>query len=174
MKREFAVVPIDPRPMLAMIVLSVGLLIGGIAIAALEHPRLWWFALMVLPVLGLFLLTWRRQRVTLDGDLLTIAAGLHTFRIRASEIDVDNAKIAPLADTPTMRLVWKTFGTSMPGFSAGRFRLRDRRPAFVLLTSKQKVLSLPSHAGRVLLLSLEQPQTLLTALRDVARTAPRR
>ena len=55
-------------------------------------------------------------------------------------------------------------GTSMPGYRAGHFRLRDRRRAFVLVTRREKLLALPERNGRMLLLSLKQPQALLDAL----------
>jgi hypothetical protein len=51
----------------------------------------------------------------------------------------------------------------------GHFRLRDRSPAFVLLTDRSRVLVLPAksaakRAAKTLLLSLQQPQGLLDEL----------
>ena len=55
----------------------------------------------------------------------------------------------------------------MPGFHAGRFRLREKfGKAFCLLTDRHRVLWLPLRDGKdQLLLSLEQPQALLDALK---------
>jgi hypothetical protein len=169
MSREFTVVPIDMRPMFAILALSVSLMFAGIAIAARENPDVWWVILLALPVVALILLSVRRQRVTLDGDVLRVASGLHSTKVRVADLDLEKAQVANLADTPGLRPMWKTFGTATPGYRGGRFRLRNRRRAFVLLTTKRQVLSLPERSGRVLLLSLERPQTLLDALRDVAK-----
>ena len=77
-------------------------------------------------------------------------------------------------DAPTLRPLLNTFGTAMPGYSAGHFRLRDRSRGFLLLTDRRKVLALPERGGRTLLLSLERPQALLDALQAVAAPASRR
>ncbi len=45
-----------------------------------------------------------------------------------------------------------------------KIRLRDRSPAFVLLTDRSRVLMLPEKPGKKVLLSLQQPQALLDAL----------
>ncbi len=174
MSREFTVVPIDMRPMFAILALSVSLVFIGVAFATRENPAMWWTIPIAVPVVALILLSMRRQRVTLDGDLLRIAAGLHSTNVRVGELDLEKAQVAHLADTPGLRPMWKTFGTATLGYRGGRFRLRDRRRAFVLLTTRQQVLSLPERSGRVLLLSLERPQALLDALRDVAQTSSRR
>jgi hypothetical protein len=174
MSREFAVVPLDMRPMFVILALLVGIVFISVAVAARENPSAWWALLTALPVVALILLSVRRQRVTLDGDLLRIAAGLHSTKVRVGDLDIEKAQVAHLADTPGLRPMWKTFGTATPGYRGGRFRLRDRRRAFVLLTTRQQVLSLPERGGRMLLLSVERPQVLLDALRDVARKSSRR
>jgi hypothetical protein len=174
MSREFTLVPLDMRPIFAILALAVGMLFIGVAVAARENPAMWWALLAALPVAALILLSVRRQRVTLDGDLLRIAAGLHSTKVRVGDLDFEKAQVANLADTPGLRPMWKTFGTVTLGYRGGRFRLRDRRRAFVLLTTRQQVLSLPERSGRVLLLSLERPQALLDALRDVAQRPARR
>ncbi len=174
MSREFTVVPLDMRPIFAILALSMGMVFVGIAVAARDSPSVWWALLAALPVMAVVLLSVRRQRVTLDGDLLRIAAGLHSTKVHAGDLDLEKAQVAHLADTPGLRPMWKTFGTATLGYRGGRFRLRDRRRAFVLLTTRHQVLSLPERGGRVLLLSLERPQTLLDALGDVAKTRSRR
>ena len=122
------------------------------------------------------LLVWsvRRRHVVLDGDLLTVAAGFNAVRVRTADLDIAAARIINLTDNATLKLGLKTFGTSMPGYHAGHFRLRNRSRAFVLLTDRTKVLALPERNGRTLLLSLERPQSLLDALKTMAEASGRR
>ncbi len=152
MPREFTVVPLDMRPIFAILARSMGMVLVGIAVIARENPSAWWALLATLPVMAVILLSVRRQRVTLDGDLLRIAAGLQSTKVRVGDLDLEKAQVVHLADTPGLRPMWNTFGTATPGYRGGRFRLRDRRRAFVLLTTRQQVLSLPERGGRVLLL----------------------
>jgi hypothetical protein len=174
MRREFAVPPPDLRWVL--LIPALGLAAGsiGIAFAAREEPRVWLVAIPV--VLAIWLMAWsiRRRRVVLDGDRLRIAAGINSVDIAVAELDLDAASIVRLDNAPGLRPRLKTFGTSMPGYRSGHFRLRDRSRAFVLLTDPTKVLALPQRNGRRLLLSLEKPQALLDALKTIAGDKPHR
>jgi hypothetical protein len=174
MRREFAVTPPDLR--LVMIAPALGLVAGavGIGIAAREEPRVW---LVLIPVaLVIALLSWslRRRHVILEGGELRIAAALHSTTVAVDQLDLDAARIVDLREAGELVPWWKTFGTTAPGFRAGHFRLRNRSRAFVLLTDRHRVLFLPERSGRMLLLSLERPQALLDALRDVAERGRRR
>lgn len=100
--------------------------------------------------------------------MLRIRAGVHSQSLALDAIDAGAARIVDLHERTELRPFVKTFGTSMPGLQMGHFRLRDRARAFVLLTSRRKVLLLPVRDGRRILLSLQQPQALI----DVLRTAP--
>ena len=174
MRREFTIVPPDLRLAIPLVLISLLAGLIGIGFAAREAPWVWLAAIAII-LAGAFI-AWsiRRRRVVLEGDLLTVAAGANTTHVRTTDLDIAAARIVNLADTSTLKPGLKTFGTSMPGFHAGHFRLRDRSRAFVLLTDKTKVLALPERNGRMLLLSLERPQALLDALRTMAEAGARR
>ena len=116
---------------------------------------------------GISTLGLRRRKVTLADGQLTIVAGLFTQRTHAIGLDLDRARILSLDEHPELRPFLKTGGMSLPGYHAGRFRLRGKfGKAFCLLTDRRRVLWLPYRDGKdQLLLSLERPQALLDALR---------
>jgi hypothetical protein len=109
----------------------------------------------------------RRRKVTLADGQLTVVAGLFTHRVHAIGLDLDRARVLSLDEHPELRPFLKTGGMSLPGYHAGRFRLRGKfGKAFCLLTDRRRVLWLPYRDGKdQLLLSLERPQALLDALR---------
>lgn len=174
MRREFTIVPPDLRLIVLLPAISLLAALIGLGFAAREKPQVWLFAIPI--ALAVVLIAWsvQRRRVALDGDLLAIAAGFNSARVRVADLDLAAARIADLADAPTLRPLLKTFGTAMPGYSAGHFRLRDRSRGFLLLTDRRKVLVLPERGGRTLLLSMERPQALLDALKDVAEPRSQR
>jgi hypothetical protein len=170
-----------PGPGAALVpTVSLVLVLIGIVFAVLRAPQdpkllqLLWIALPVLALIGgLIWLGARRRSVELDAGLLTVKAGPHTVRLAVAALDLERARIVDLDEHTGLRPSIKTFGTALPGYQAGWFRMRDRwRKAFYLLTQRRRVLWLPGRdEGPSLLLSLEQPQALLEALQDVARRA---
>ena len=162
--REFEVVAPDLRK--AWLVPGLGLLAGaiGVVIAAREEPGV----LAALPILllatAIVAVVIRRRSVRLEGGELKVAAGMHNRRVAVAEIDLAGARVVDLAEHKVLRPLFKSFGTSLPGYHAGHFRLRDRGRAFVLVTDSRRVLVLPERSGRKLLLSLRHPQALLDAL----------
>ena len=94
-------------------------------------------------------------------------AALFRQRVAVAQLDLDRARIVDLAERTELRPVVKTGGLSLPGFHAGRFRLREKfARAFCLLTDRRRVLWLPLRDGKdQLLISLEHPQALLDALK---------
>lgn len=118
-------------------------------------------------VLTLLLLAMKRRAVELRDGVLEVRAALFRQRVAVAQLDLDRARIVDLAERTELRPVVKTGGMSLPGFHAGRFRLREKfAKAFCLLTDRHRVLWLPLRDGKdQLLLSLEQPQALLGALK---------
>lgn len=174
MRREFNIVPPDLRLLLPLLVLSLTLGMVGIGFAAREVPSAWSAAIVLVLIGALIVWSVRRRQVVLDGDLLTVTAGLNTLRVRTADLDLAAARVVDLADHPMLKPLLRTFGTAMPGYRAGHFRLRDFSRGFLLLTDSTKVLALPKRDGRMLLLSLERPQSLLDALGTVAEARARR
>jgi len=162
--REFEVVAPDLRK--AWLVPGLALLAGaiGVVVGAREEPGV----LAALPILllatAVVAIVIRRRSVRLEGGELKIAAGMHNRRVAVAEIDLAGARVVDLAEHKALRPLFKSFGTSLPGYHAGHFRLRDRGRAFVLVTDSRRVLVLPERSGRKLLLSLRHPQALLDAL----------
>ena len=124
--------------------------------------------LVILPVVfALLSLAMKRRAVELRDGVLEVRAALFRQRVAVAQLDLDRARIVDLAERTELRPVVKTGGMSLPGFHAGRFRLREKfARAFCLLTDRHRVLWLPLRDGKdQLLLSLEQPQALLDALK---------
>jgi uncharacterized membrane protein YtjA (UPF0391 family) len=174
MHREFEVTAPDVR--LMMVVPIMMLLVGGvgIAIAAASHAQVGWLILVLLLIVTLTILPAQRRRVELVDRTLSIAASLHTHRIDVGDLDLDQARVVDLGQHRKLRTMLTTWGTWIPGFQAGHYLLRDRSRAFLLLTDRKRVLLILERNGRKLLLSLEKPQALLDALRDVAQISHRR
>jgi Bacterial PH domain len=168
MSREFAVSPIRPRVFLlpgialaaALTAMCVVMVHGDFEVAAM-------FPVLLLAA-GLIAFTLRRRRVGLENGVLTVAAGFNSRRIAIGDIDLDAARIVDLREHTGLKPMLRVMGTSLPGYHAGHFRLRDRSKAFALLSDPSYVLVLPETSGRKLLLSLVQPQALLDELRRVA------
>lgn len=181
--RTFAVTP-PPTYAMAFLVLT------AVVVPLLIIAGMLWFGRMnsdglikFLPVvvimalvLGLSLLAMKRRSVTLVGATLDVRAALFHERTPIGDIDLECARVVDLAERMDLRPAVKTMGMSLPGFHAGRFRLRGKLvKAFCLITDRSRVLWLPLHNGKdQLLLSVERPQDLLDALRATAdANAPR-
>jgi len=171
--REFEVVAPDLR--MALLLPALGLLAAaiGLAFAAQRDPGVWFTVPILLLAVAVIAVVMRRRSVRLAGGELKVAAGMHNRRVAVAELDLAAARIVDLREHTALRPLFKSFGTSLPGYHAGHFRLRDRGRAFVLVTDPARVLVLPERSGRRLLLSLRQPQALLDALAAHARGAMR-
>jgi hypothetical protein len=172
MKREFAVAAADRRLTWLLPGASAVVALLGIGYIATMQPEPWLWLVLPAMLVSFALLAFviGRARVTLEGGTLIIGGGLLTRRVAVSDLDPAAARMVVLRERDDLRPLLKVFGTHLPGLAMGHFRLRDRSPAFVLVTDRSHVLVLPEKAGakrraaKTLLLSLQQPQSLLDAL----------
>jgi hypothetical protein len=175
--RDFAVIP---PPASATVFL---VLLGGVLPLAILGGMLWSgnpppdglvqmsAALVILPVVIAALgFAMKRRSVQLVDGILDVRAALYRERTPIAGLDLDRARIVDLAERTELRPLIKTNGMSLPGFHAGRFRLRGKlAKAFCLVTDRRRVLWLPLHNREdQLLLSVERPQALLDALHAAA------
>lgn len=137
--------------------------------------RLWPAIVMVVLALGFSLLAMQRRSVNMVGGVLDVRAALFRERTPIADIDLARARVVDLAEHKMLSPVLKTWGMSLPGFHAGRFRLRGKlAKAFCLITDRRRVLWLPLQNGNdQLLLSLERPQALLDSLHAATGGRPR-
>ena len=126
------------------------------------------FGLLVVAVVAVFTF-WGlgRRAVELDARQLRVKAAMFNHHVDADDLDMDRARIVDLDERTELKPILKAFGMALPGFQAGWFLLRDRSRAFCLVTTRRRVLWLPTRTGKSHLLSLEHPDALLDALRQM-------
>jgi len=173
--RAFAVVA--PKPAAnAFAGALLSLCVAGAVVAWLQTgqhasmPASAWIVMASLTLVAvLVFLLLQRRSVALDSDVLVIKAGLNTRRVAVSALDLARARIVDLDERTELKPSRKTFGSSLPGYQTGRFRTHKWGKGFYLLTDRRRVLWLPERDGLHLLLSLQQPQALLSALNAMAQ-----
>lgn len=171
---EFEIVPAGKPAWIFVLLLGLLLPLGiaiPFALAAREPSEAW----MVLPAIALIPLvaailgrSMHRRKVILGDKGLVIRHLPWSKAIPVAEFNLDAARVLNLSDRAGLQPVWKVAGTALPGFRAGRFRLRDRSRANVLLTSWTRILVLPRRDGSLVLLSPQRPEALLDALQRAA------
>jgi hypothetical protein len=128
----------------------------------------WLHAWPVLPaVLVLPFISWHmgHRTVRLGDAGLRIRSFPWPRTLALSNIELDKAEIVDLGKRTELQPVFKAAGSRMPGYRAGRFRLRNGRWASVLVTDAKRVLLLPLRDGGLVLLSVERGEALLEAMR---------
>ena len=110
----------------------------------------------------------RRHRLTIFPDGLEVTTSFYRRRLSLAELDIARARVVDLSERPEFRPMLKTNGTSLPGFSSGWFRLRNRDKALVAITGGPRVLWVPTNQGYDLLLQPERPQVVLDRLWELA------
>jgi hypothetical protein len=108
----------------------------------------------------------RNSRIELDRTQLNLVGDFWARSIPIGSLRTEDAAVVDLTQpsdyTPTRR----TFGTGLPGYASGWFRMRNGEKALVYLTRRESVVYLPTTLGYSLLLSAERPNELLAALQS--------
>ena len=125
--------------------------------------------LAVLAVLAVSLVGSRWSRFELSASGLRIRGDLYGRLLPAQSLRAAEARRVDLATTSELRPRLRTWGTGLPGYQSGWFRLANGEKALVYLTDRQRAVYVPTHEGYSLLLSPEEPDAFLNALRTIAR-----
>jgi hypothetical protein len=168
--RRFDIIPPGKGVLIVPLLASTAAMLGAaIVIVTKEDAPVPWpayVAFALVPIIALLIATSMfRRHVLLTDAGLRVRTMPWPRTIPVDALDLDQAEIANLESRPELMPRFKIAGTRLPGFRSGLFRLRDKRRASVLLTDLRRVLVLPRRDGTVLLLSLQQPDALLQALR---------
>ena len=153
-------------PVGAATLVTIGLAVALSMDEKTQLPPVAWAAFALVPVLAALLaldMFHRDVRLTDKGLRLRTLPWRSTVPLQA--LDLERAEIVDLESRRELMPGIKIAGSRLPGYRSGHFWLRDRRRASVLVTDPRRVLLLPRRDGSVLLLSLQQPEALLRALR---------
>ncbi|MGG6462432.1 PH domain-containing protein [Solilutibacter silvestris] len=174
--RDFPLAPLQQKSWLTLVAIVAVTIAITLLIPHQELPlpaRLLLSTVTAAVILGVGL-AMRRRRITIEGRDLVVAAAFFTQRININALDLASARSVDLAEHTEFAPMIKLGGYDLPGFRAGGYLLRNRARAFCLLTTRDRVLVLPRHDGKFLVLSPEKPQMLLSALNELASTTARR
>jgi hypothetical protein len=153
MSRIFPIVPASSKTLWS---------IGGIVL---------FIALLLLVLLCLFSYlgySSRYSQFELSEEGLRIRGDLYGRTIPISSLVVSEARKVNLNDLPQYQPKWRTNGTSVPGYRAGWFKLRNGEKALMYVTETTNVVYLPTREGYSVLMSVTNPDEFLQFLQQVS------
>ncbi len=110
-----------------------------------------------------------REKFVITGEGLKISAFLYGRTIPQRDLDVQLAQAVDLTADSNYRLSMRTNGTGLPGYQAGWFAMSNGGKALAFVTDKRRVVCIPTRQNYTVLLSVENPQEFLRALRSNIR-----
>lgn len=135
-----------------------------------------WFLAVICTLLAVVLgaLTYtaysaRHSRVEVDREHLKLVGDFWGRAIPLHMLKLSEARIVSLDQAPQYYPKRRTWGTGLPGYASGWFRLRNGEKALIYLTNRQRVVYVPTSADYSLLLSVTEPERLVEALARRAR-----
>jgi hypothetical protein len=121
--------------------------------------------LVVFVVLAIGIVGARSARFEISAEGLRIRGDLYGRLIAADALRADAARRVDLGTRSDLRPRWRTWGTGLPGYQSGWFRLTNGEKALVYLTDREKAVYVPTTLGYGVLLSPAEPDAFLAALR---------
>lgn len=115
-------------------------------------------------LLGYFAFSARRSTLEITAGALRVNAGIYSRSIPLDQLAVEQAQRLDLDAEHPLRPTLRTNGIGLPGYQAGWFKLRNGQKALLHVTDRTRVVYVPTHAGYVLLLSVQEPDAFLQAL----------
>jgi hypothetical protein len=104
----------------------------------------------------------------LSGAGLRLRGDFYGREIPAAQLRGAGARVVNLQQESGLLPKSRRFGTGMPGYSAGWFRLANGEKALVYLTRRERVVYVPTTNDYSLLLSVDRPDEFVLQLRHVA------
>lgn len=144
------------------------------AISPASAKPLWFLAIIcVILAIILFALAYtayssRNSRVEIADDGIKLVGDFWGREIPFSQLKVSDARILDISGKTEYSPKHRTFGTGLPGYASGWFRLRNGEKALLYITKRRNVVYLPTLDGYSLLLSVEHPENFIGSLQQHA------
>ena len=130
-----------------------------------------WFLVIICVILAVVLLALaytayssRHSRVEIEHDRIRIVGDFWGREIPFKRINASAARTLDLTRKSEYSPKRRTFGTGLPGYNSGWFRLRSGEKALVYLTNYRDVVYVPTSDGYSLLLSVEEADRFIKTL----------
>jgi hypothetical protein len=108
----------------------------------------------------------RNASFELDAHALTLRGDMYGRSVPRAVIQTDAVRVIDLDREPKLTPVRRTFGTALPGYRSGWFRLADGEKALLYVTDRSRVVYVPTTEGYSILLSPSDPEGLAASLRE--------
>jgi len=124
-------------------------------------------AMEIIPIGLLARVVLRMDKVTFAVNAygLDIQGDLGNRQIKRSVLNIAAARRLDRGAYEEIRPVLKLSGVGAPGYLSGWFRLRGGEKAYIYVTDKDKAVYVPTAEGYVLVLTPDDPDGFLAALR---------
>jgi hypothetical protein len=100
----------------------------------------------------------------IDSSHLRIQADLYSYKIKLE--DITQIKEINLKLEPSLHAGFRSWGTSLLTYNTGNFTLANQQKGFLFVSDDQHVIHIQTKEGTHILLSLEQPETFIAALKE--------
>lgn len=107
----------------------------------------------------------QNSAVMVDAEGLRIRTAMYGRTIPLDQLDVGRATTVDLKQQSDYRPTVRTNGSGMPGFHTGWHRLSNGEKALLVVTARDRVAYIPTYDGYSLLLSVTEPDRLISRLR---------
>ena len=174
---SFALTPPQTMPTLILAAVVLGCLAIGIRLLFVESPEtsMAWVqrgsaALVVgmAGLLGYFLWGAFHSTVTIGKGSVRLKVPIYSTSVPLGAIDAESAKLLDLAENLEFKPRIRTNGLGVPGYHLGHFRLKDGHRARLAVTTKSSVAYVPLGERKALLLSVEEGENFIAALKSAA------
>jgi len=130
------------------------------------------FLVIVIMIVGILLVVTVRGSQSATFELsaagLRLHGDLYGREIPAAQLRGAGARVVNLDREPDLRPKSRRFGTGLPGYGAGWFRLANGEKALIYLTDRSRAVYVPTSGDYALLLSVERPDEFVEQLRRIA------
>ena len=107
----------------------------------------------------------RNARFEVTPTGLRLRGDLYGRFIPADQLKRDSIVRVDFSRTPRLQPRTRTIGTALPGYRAGWFRLGNGEKALLYLTDSKRAVYVPTTAGYSVLLSPDDPDAFVAAMR---------
>lgn len=147
MAQSFSIAPAGAGPLVMLAVIAV--VLAGVAGGV-----------------GRSVIASRMARFEVTNRGLDLRGDWYGREIPRASIRGDEARVVDLRQERDLQPVSRRFGTGLPGYASGWFRLRNGERALVYLTDQRRAVFVPTDLGYSVLLSPNDPEGLVSALRQ--------